>query len=139
MIDHSKPLTPQIEALGIGQPGYVFSTNQTGDYMEQIADFIAPQGRFGLIDDPAELNIKPFKQKSVSTHWEFMYTRSLFQTDDMTRQHDILNGVAALIDAGKVKSTATETLGAINAENLTSAHKILETNKARGKLVLEGF
>ncbi len=139
VIDHSKPLVAQIEALGIGQPGYVFSTNQTGNYIEQIAEFIAPQGRFGLIDDPAELNIKPFKQKSVSTHWEFMYTRSLFQTDDMTRQHDILNEVTGLIDAGKVKSTATETIGMINAKNLTSAHKILETNKARGKLVLEGF
>ena len=139
VIDHSKSLPAQIEALGIGQPGYVFSTNHTGDYMEQIAEFIAAQGRFGLIDDPAELNIKPFKQKSVSTHWEFMYTRSLFQTDDMARQHDILNEVAVLVDAGKVKSTATETLGVINAANLTSAHKTLETDKARGKLVLEGF
>jgi zinc-binding alcohol dehydrogenase family protein len=139
VIDHSKPLAAQIEALGIGQPGYVFSTNQTGDYIEQIAEFIAPQGRFGLIDDPAELNIKPFKQKSVSAHWEFMYTRSLFQTDDMTRQRDILNEVAALIDTGKLKSTATEVVGKINAVNLTSAHKVLETNKARGKLVLEGF
>lgn len=139
VIDHSKPLAAQIDGLGIGQPGYVFSTNQTGDYIEQIAEFIAPQGRFGLIDDPAELNIKPFKQKSISTHWEFMYTRSLFQTDDMTNQHDILNQVADLLNAGKIQSTATETLGAINAENLTRAHKILESNKARGKLVLEGF
>ena len=139
VIDHSKPLTPQIEALGIGQPGYVFSTNQTGDYVAQIAELIAPQGRFGLIDDPAELDIKPFKPKSVSTHWEFMYTRSMFQTDDMTHQHYILNEVAELLDAGKIKSTATQTLGVINAANLTKAHTILESNKARGKLVLEGF
>ena len=139
VIDHSKPLTPQIEALGIGQPGYVFSTNHTGDYVVQIAEFIAPQGRFGLIDDPAELDIKPFKPKSVSTHWEFMYTRSMFQTDDMTHQHYILNEVAELLDAGKIKSTATQTLGVINAANLTKAHTILESNKARGKLVLEGF
>jgi len=139
VIDHSRPLTPQIEALGLGQPGYVFSTTHTDQYLAQIAEFIAPQGRFGLIDDPETLNIAAFKPKSVSTHWEFMYTRSLFQTADMAAQSDILNEVAALIDAGKIRSTATETLGTINAANLLRAHGILETNKARGKLVLEGF
>jgi zinc-binding alcohol dehydrogenase family protein len=139
VVDHHKPIAAQIEALGIGQPGYVFSTNHSGTYIEQIAELIAPQGRFGLIDDPETLNIKPFKHKSISTHWEFMYTRSLFQTADMTRQHDILNEVSALLDAGKIKSTATEALGKINAANLTKAHKILESNTARGKLVLEGF
>lgn len=139
VVDHRAPLAAQIAALGIGQPGYVFSTNQSGTYIEQIAELIAPQGRFGLIDDPENLNIMPFKAKSISTHWELMYTRSLFQTPDMQRQHDILNEVAALLDAGKIKSTATETLGRINAANLIKAHKILESNTARGKLVLEGF
>ena len=139
VIDHSQPLADQVAALGIGQPGYVFSTNQTHMYIEQIAELIAPQGRFGLIDDPDGLNIMPFKGKSISTHWEMMYTRSLFQTPDMTRQHDILNEVAGLLDTGKIRSTATETLGKINAENLKKAHKILESNTARGKLVLEGF
>lgn len=138
-IDHTKPLTPQIEALGLGQPGYVFSTTHTHQYIEQIAEFIAPQGRFGLIDDPETLNIMPFKVKAVSTHWELMFTRSLFQTADITRQHDILNEVAELLDAGKIRSTATETLGKINAATLKRAHAILESNKAKGKLVLEGF
>lgn len=139
VIDHSKPLAPQIEALGIGQPGWVFSTTHTHQYIEQIAEFIAPQGHFGLIDDPETLNIKPFKSKSVSTHWELMYTRSLFGTPDIQRQHDILTEVASLLDAGKIKSTATETLGKIDATTLMRAHQILETNKAKGKLVLEGF
>lgn len=139
VIDHTKPLVPQIEALGIGQPGYVFSTTHTHQYIEQIAEFIAPQGRFGLIDDPETLNIMPFKVKAVSTHWELMFTRSLFQTADITRQHDILNEVAELLDAGKIRSTATETLGKIDAATLKRAHAILESNKAKGKLVLEGF
>ncbi|WP_120501530.1 zinc-binding alcohol dehydrogenase family protein [Roseovarius sp. EL26] len=139
VVTHSQPLAPQIDALGIGQPGYVFSTNHTGDYIEQIAELIAPQGRFGLIDDPEDLNIAPFKHKSISTHWEFMYTRSLFGTADISQQSAILNEVAELIDAGKVRSTATETLGTINAETLKQAHAILETGKAKGKLVLEGF
>lgn len=139
VIDHSQPLGPQIEALGIGQPGHVFSTNQTDTYIAQIAEFIAPQGHFGLIDDPEVLNIKPFKPKSVSTHWEFMYSRSMFHTPDMTRQHDILTEVAGLIDAGRIRSTATETLGKIDAATLTRAHELLESNTARGKLVLAGF
>jgi zinc-binding alcohol dehydrogenase family protein len=139
VIDHSQPLAPQIEALGLGLPGYVFSTTHTEQYLAQIAEFIAPQGRFGLIDDPESLNISVFKAKSVSTHWELMFTRSLFQTADMAAQGEILDEAAALLDAGKIRSTATETLGVITAANIRRAHEILETNKARGKLVLEGF
>ena len=139
VIDHSKPLPPQIEALGLGQPGYVFSTNRTDLYIGQVAELIAPQGRFGLIDDPDTLDVSPFKRKSVSTHWELMYTRSLFQTPDMGKQGEILNEVAALLDAGKIRSTATDVLGAITAANLKRAHAQLETGAAHGKLVLEGF
>lgn len=139
VIDHSKSLPAQIEALGLGAPGFVFSTNQTGSHLGQIVELIAPQGRFGLIDDPDALDIMPFKTKSVSTHWELMFTRSLFQTADMARQGWILNEVAALLDDGKIRSTLTEKLGTICAENLKRAHAVLESGKARGKLVLEGF
>lgn len=139
VVDHSKPLPEQVEALDIGAPAFVFSTNNSENYVQQIAEFIAPQGRFGLIDDPENFDIMPFKQKSVSIHWEFMYTRSLFETGDIARQSDILNEVAGLIDSGKVKSTATETYGTVNAANLTRAHALLESGKAKGKIVLEGF
>lgn len=138
-IDHSQPLPAQISALEIGAPAFVFSTTHTDDYIEQIAEFIAPQGRFGLIDDPETLDIRPFKTKAVSMHWELMFTRSLFGTADMARQGAILNEVAGLLDDGKIRSTATETLGTISAENLKCAHAALESGKARGKIVLEGF
>jgi NADPH:quinone reductase-like Zn-dependent oxidoreductase len=100
---------------------------------------MTPQGRYGLIDDPAKFDIMPFKPKAISVHWEFMFTRPVHQTPDMQRQGDILNKVAALIDAGKVKSTAAESFGTINAANLTKAHKLLESGAAKGKIVLEGF
>lgn len=139
VIDHSAPLPPQIEALGLGQPGFVFSTTHTDSYLGQVAELIAPFGRFGLIDDPAALDVSVFKTKAVSTHWELMFTRSLFQTPDMGQQGEILNEVAELLETGKIRSTATESLGGINAANLIAAHRALESETARGKLVLEGF
>ncbi|MEM7176071.1 MAG: zinc-binding alcohol dehydrogenase family protein [Pseudomonadota bacterium] len=139
VVDHSAPLAPQIEALGVGAPGAVFSTTHTHQYIAEIAELIAPQGRFGLIDDPVTLDISPLKQKSVSTHWEFMFTRPVFKTADIARQGAILTEVAGLLDDGKIRSTATEALGQINAENLHKAHLTLASATARGKMVLEGF
>ena len=138
-MDHSGPLAEQIAALDIGAPAFVFSTNYSESYVPQIAEFIEPQGRFGLIDDPSVLDVMPFKVKAVSTHWELMFTRSLFSTDDMARQGEILDIVAGLIDGGKIRSTATETFGTINADNLKRAHVLIESGKAKGKVVLEGF
>ena len=139
VVDHSKSLSEQIAALNIGAPGFVFSTNYSETYVPQIVEFIAPQGRFGLIDDPEVFDIMPFKAKAVSIHWELMFTRSLFTTDDIARQGEILDAVAALIDAAKIRSTATESFGTINAENLKRAHALIESGKAKGKIVLEGF
>ncbi|SNT72623.1 zinc-binding alcohol dehydrogenase family protein [Paracoccus seriniphilus] len=139
VVDHSKPLPDQIAALNIGAPAFVFSTNHSETYVTQIAEFIAPQGRFGLIDDPEHFDIMPFKGKAVSIHWELMFTRSLFTTEDIARQGEILDTVAGLIDAGKVRSTATESFGTINAGNLKRAHALIESGRARGKIVLEGF
>ncbi|NHN84550.1 zinc-binding alcohol dehydrogenase family protein [Acetobacter musti] len=139
IIDHSQPLAPQIEALPTGAPPFVFSTTQTDKHFDDIVSLIAPQGRFGLIDDPPSLNVMPFKAKSVSTHWELMYTRSTFQTADMGRQGEILEEGSSLIDAGVLKTTLTEVLGPITAAVLRRAHALLESGTVRGKIVLEGF
>jgi zinc-binding alcohol dehydrogenase family protein len=139
VIDHSQPLAAQIAALGVGPVRYVASLNQTEQHLAQIVESIAPQGRFALIDDPAELNALPFKQKSVSVHWEFMFTRSMFATADMIAQHHLLNEVAALVEQGHLRSTAAAHFGPVNAANLKRAHTLLESGKARGKIVLEGF
>ncbi|SMX30504.1 Zinc-type alcohol dehydrogenase-like protein [Pelagimonas phthalicica] len=139
VVDHSQPLAKQVAALGIGAPSFVFSTTHSDSYISEVTSLVAPQGRYGLIDDPAAFDIMPFKGKSISIHWELMYTRSLFQTADITRQQDILNEVAALVDAGKVRTTTDQPLGLITAENLRKAHGMLESNKTKGKLVLEGF
>jgi zinc-binding alcohol dehydrogenase family protein len=139
VIDHRKPLADQVAALGLGAPGFVFSTTHTDEHVAEIATLIAPQGRLALIDDPETLDISPLKQKSISVHWELMYTRSLFQTTDMAEQGRILDEVARLVDAGKVKTTLAENFGRIDAANLRKAHARIESHTAKGKIVLEGF
>ncbi|MFG1396870.1 zinc-binding alcohol dehydrogenase family protein [Roseixanthobacter pseudopolyaromaticivorans] len=139
VVDHSRPLAEQVKGLGLGEPAFVFSTTNTDQHLGAIAELIAPQGRFALIDDPATLDINGFKRKSVSVHWELMFTRSMFETADMEAQHAILNEVSALVDAGEIRTTLAETYGPINAENLRRAHRMLESGRARGKIVLEGF
>lgn len=140
VIDHSAPLAPQVAALGIGAPAFVFSITQTDRHFPAVPELIAPQGRFALIDDPAGLlDVAQLKRKSVSLHWESMFTRSVFQTADMARQGEILNEVARLVDAGKIRTTLTETFGTINAANLRKAHAFIESGRARGKVVLAGF
>ena len=139
VIDHRQPLAPQVEALDIGAPGFVFSTTQTHQHLADIIELIAPQGRFGLIDDPEELNVMPFKLKAVSLHWELMFTRSLFDTPDMAEQGKLLNEVAALVDSGRIRSTATKVAGKIDAASLRAVHAQIESGSTRGKIVLQGF
>ncbi|MHC3124523.1 zinc-binding alcohol dehydrogenase family protein [Acinetobacter sp. GN11] len=139
VLDHRQPLTAQIKQLGLNAPLYVFSTTQTDQHLSDIVELIAPQGHFGLIDDPAQLDIKPFKSKSVSVHWEFMFTRSMFQTEDMEKQSELLNEVSKLVDEGKIKTTVSQILSPINAQNLKLAHQQIESGTTKGKIVLHGF
>jgi zinc-binding alcohol dehydrogenase family protein len=139
VIDHGKPLATQLHAIGIEQVGYVASLTHTHEHYAQIVEALAPQGRLALIDDPESLDALPLKRKSISLHWELMFTRSLFQTPDMIRQHQLLERVAELIDAGQIQTTLGEHFGRITAENLRRAHALIESNRARGKIVLEGF
>ncbi len=138
-IDHRQPLGPQVEALGLGAPGFVFSTTHSDSHWADIVELIAPQGRFGLIDDPEMLNVTQLKTKAVSLHWEFMFTRSLFGTPDMAEQGKLLNELAMLVDAGRIRSTVTEVAGKIDAATLRAVHAQIESGSARGKIVLEGF
>ncbi len=139
VIDHSKDLNEQIKQLNLDAPRYVFSTNQTSSYLNQITQLIAAEGKLGLIDDPSSFDIVGLKLKAVSVHWEFMFTRSMFETRDIEKQKTLLEEVAKLIDGKKIKTTLNLNLGKINAEHLTQAHKLIETGKVKGKIVLEGF
>ncbi|MCK8787733.1 zinc-binding alcohol dehydrogenase family protein [Roseomonas sp. NAR14] len=139
VIDHHQPLDEGIRALGIPEVQYVASLTATDRHLPAIARALAPQGALALIDDPATLDIVPLKRKSLSVHWELMFTRPLYGTPDMIRQHRLLNEVSALVDAGLLRTTLREDLGPINAANLRRAHRILESGASIGKLVLFGF
>ncbi|MDQ0454241.1 zinc-binding alcohol dehydrogenase family protein [Rhizobium paknamense] len=140
VIDHSKPLAEEYAALELGAPGFVFSVTESHLHADALAEIIAPQGRFAIIDDPAEgFNVMRFKRKAVSVHWEMMFARPVFETPDMIEQHRLLNHVADLVDAGKIRTTLSHILGPINAANLQKAHALVESGSMRGKVVLEGF
>jgi len=140
VIDHRKPLSAELKRIGLETVTHVASLNATDQHFDEIVESLAPQGRLGLIDDPAlPLDIMKLKMKSISLHWEFMYTRSMFGTEDIAEQRALLNSVADLVDAGSIRTTVGEHYGTINAANLRRAHASLEAGRAIGKIVLEGF
>lgn len=139
VIDHSKPMKDQIAALKIPPVALIAALTNTDQHFAALADVVAPQGKIGLIDDPAALNVNLLKGKAVSLHWESMFTRSSFQTDDMIAQHKLLDDVASLIENGVLRTTLDKVLGKINAANLKQAHALLEGGRSTGKLVLEGW
>ncbi len=140
VINHRNPIDQELADIGHPEVNYIASLTNTDDHLPAMAECIAPQGKVAVIDDPVNgLDIMPFKRKSVSFHWEFMFTRSLFQTDDILEQHHLLTKVAEMVDAGQIRTTLPDSSGTISAENLIKAHALIESGQARGKIVLTGF
>jgi len=139
VVDHANPLAEELKAAGIGEVDLVASLTQTPQHYAQIIESLKPQGRIGVIDDMPTLDVMPLKTKCLSLHWEMMFTRSRFETPDMAEQGRLLAEVAALVDAGRVRTTVGEHFGTIDAANLRRAHAFVESGKARGKVVLAGF
>jgi zinc-binding alcohol dehydrogenase family protein len=139
VINHAQPLRAQLNALNMAHVHYVASLTQTDKHWDALVDALAPQGKLGLIDDFPGVDISKLKSKSLSLHWELMFTRSLFDTPDMAAQGKLLADLAALVDAGRIKTTLAEDFGSINAANLRRAHALIESGKARGKVVLHGW
>jgi NADPH:quinone reductase-like Zn-dependent oxidoreductase len=129
----------ELKRIGHPQVSFIAGLTQTDQHFPQLAEAIAPQGRIALIDDPSAIDVRLLKGKSASLHWEFMFARPLHNTPDLIAQHELLNQAARLIDNGTLRTTLGEHYGRINAENLRRAHAFIESGKARGKVVLEGF
>jgi zinc-binding alcohol dehydrogenase family protein len=136
VIDHHQPWAPQLAALGIEYVTHVVSLNESATYVPQIAAVLRPEGQFALIDDPVSLDIRPFKAKSISIHWELMFTRAMFTTSTIARQHALLCRVAELVDQGVIKHTLTRRIDGINAASLIQAHALVEAGSMIGKVVV---
>ena len=139
VIDHSQPLARALEDGGHEPVDFVAALTQTDRHYTQIIESLKPQGAIGIIDDAPMLDAMKLKTKALSLHWELMFTRSMFGTPDLAEQGQLLAEVARLVDAGRLRSTAGEHFGRIDAANLLKAHAFIESGKAQGKLVLEGF
>ena len=138
VVDHHKSLTEQIETLGL-KPRYVASLNATQDNFEAILELVKPRGHIALIDDPENLDIKAGKPKALSFSWEFMFTRSMFDTEDMDLQHKLLTKVSEMVDKGQIISTMTQNWGPLDVELLKKLHRLQEGGKVFGKNVAEGL
>ncbi|MGK0310374.1 MAG: zinc-binding alcohol dehydrogenase family protein [Lentimonas sp.] len=138
VLNHRESLVDQIRALEL-EPRYVASLNGTEEHFPGIIDLIKPRGHIALIDDPQNLEIQRIKPKALSLSWEFMFARSMFQTQDMRKQHELLNRVSDLIDNGKLQSVVNQNLGKLSAETLREAHMLQTSGRVIGKNVIGGF
>ncbi|MBU2961228.1 zinc-binding alcohol dehydrogenase family protein [Citreicella sp. C3M06] len=138
VIDHRGDMAAQVKDLGLA-PEYVAALTATDQHYPAILDLIAPRGHIALIDDPQGLDIAPAKPKALTISWEFMFTRSMFETADIELQRDLLNRVSQMLDDGTLQSTVTERLGQMSAASLLAAHARQESGRVIGKQVLSGF
>lgn len=139
VVDHSKDLLQQLKTLGYDQVSYIFSTANSSGYLAQFSQCLTPQGRLGMIDSPTEFDIMALKTKSISVHWEYMFTRPFYETEDIARQSEILTKIAQMVDEQSIIPTLNKVLSPINAANLRLAHEMTEKTRNVGKIVLEGF
>ncbi len=140
VLNHRQPLRPQLEAVGLKTVDYILNCADTDGYWDVMADLIAAQGKIcTIVENKGALNQQFMKLKSATHVWELMFTRSKYQTADMTEQQKLLDRIADWTDRGTIKGILRETLQPINAENLRTAHARLESGTMIGKLALKGW
>lgn len=137
VINHNHDFTEELKKINLSTVDYIFSTTHSDQYQNEFPKIIKPQGKLCLIDDPKTFDIVPFKMKSISVHWELMFTRSLFNTDDLEEQHKILEKVSELVDNGKLRTTSKIVLEGFNSENFEKAHELLQSGSTIGKISIK--
>ncbi|MBS5912443.1 zinc-binding alcohol dehydrogenase family protein [Paenibacillus macerans] len=140
IINHYEAFVPQFQKIGIKHADYIFCLNSTEKHWGNMAEAIAPQGKIcSIVETDELLNLTLLQDKSATFVWELMFTRPMFQTEDMIEQHKLLSELSRLVDKGKIRTTIAEKLEPINAANLRQAHAMVETGRTIGKIVLENF
>ncbi|WP_454063862.1 zinc-binding alcohol dehydrogenase family protein [Candidatus Nitrospira salsa] len=136
-VNHRNALDKEMSAIALPQVDYIFCLNNTAQHWASMANAIAPQGRIcSIVETPDPVDLDLLKSKSATFVWEFMFTRSMFQTADMIEQQHLLNAIADLIDKGELVTTVNNVIRPISAENLRKAHAAVEQGSSIGKVVL---
>ena len=140
IINHYLDIPEQVHEKGIDGYDYILCFNDTDEHWLSIAAVIKPQGKIcSIVETAGDVDLGALKSKSATFSWEFMFTRSMYETEDMIEQHNLLNRVAELVDSGKIKTTSNKVLEPINAKNLKAAHAEIEARHTIGKIVLQGW
>lgn len=139
IVDHRNPVDEEIQAAGMANVDYILCANSTAAHWSAMARAIAPQGSICSIVGTEPVDLDLLKSKSVSFSWEFMFTRSMYQTPDMIEQQRLLNDIAILVDEGELVTTVNKTISPINAANLRAAHQLIEQGHTVGKIVLAAW
>ncbi|MFB5661053.1 zinc-binding alcohol dehydrogenase family protein [Alteribacillus sp. HJP-4] len=140
IINHKEALLPQLKEAGFGEVPYILCLADTAGHWDNLVQCIKPQGKIcSIVETAKPLDLSMLQHKSASFLWEFMFTRSMYQTEDMAKQGEILNRAGELFDSGQLQATLNETLTPFGARTLREAHKKLETSEMIGKLVVKGF
>jgi zinc-binding alcohol dehydrogenase family protein len=137
VVDHRGDLAANVLAVEPAGVDWIFTaaSAQPG----AVASYVKvakPFGQIVAIDDPRSLDIVSLKGKALSWHWELMFVRPAHENDQMIEQHRILSRVAELVDEGRIRTTASEHLSPINAEQLREAHRLVESGRMTGKVVV---
>ncbi len=136
-VNHRKNLVAEVSNLGYRYMDSILELNDLDGHWEEMAEIIQPNGRIvSITENRRPVDLQKLTKKRAKFAWEWMYTKSYYQTDDMASQHAILDQIADLLDTGTIRSTLTRQLGPINAENLRRAHAFVETNRMIGKVVV---
>lgn len=134
--DH-RDLVTSVKGLGFDTVDYIFNVADTKGHWDAMAELIAPQGTISsIVEFDGGVDLSKLQGKSAGFVWELMFTRSLFGTDDISRQHDILFQLANLMDAGRIKSTLSETISGFSVSSIKEAHRRIESGKTIGKIAV---
>jgi zinc-binding alcohol dehydrogenase family protein len=140
VVDHSQPLVPQLRALGLEQVDAIANFSDTDAYWDVMTELVRPHGALlVIVGNRGPLAMERLKEKSLRLCWEFMFSRSSAGGDGQLAQGRILDRLAALVEAGEIRTTLGQTLGAISAANLGTAHDLLAEGRTLGKIALQGW
>lgn len=140
VIDHSRDLHDQLKKIGYDTVPYILNCSNNAPYWEMMSEMISPEGAICLVaSTKAKLDLDLYMAKSVRINYELMFTRSLFGTEKMQLQGEILSRLSAMISAGTIRHVMTENFGPMTTESLARAHAHIEKGRMLGKLALSGI